>query len=213
MRQLIESLVSDMLSPHLDRMEELSTEVEDLRRRLHLMIRLGRVSKIHENNKLIKIKHGDLETPFIKWFAQSAGRVSRYRCPTVGEQTIILNFGAGNTGAQSIALVGIDSSEFPFPVNNPDQVVTAYGDKCAEIWDMKTGTLTLKATELIKLESKLVQATNDVQIDNNLHVDVDISADNEVSDKVRTMSEDRDIYNTHVHKHGTPNTGPSEQQQ
>lgn len=212
MRQLIESLVSDMLSPYLDRMEELSTEVEDLRRRLQLMIRLGSISEVHQSNQLIKVKHGDLETPFIKWFAQSAGRVSHYRCPTVGEQTIILNFGAGNTGSQSIALVGIDSSEFPFPVNNPDQIVTAYGDKCAEIWDMAAGTLTLKATELIKLESKRVQATKDVQVDNNLHADVNISADGKVSDKVRAMSADRDIYNSHLHPHGKPNTGITGQQ-
>lgn len=206
MRQLIEDLVRDMLSPYLEKMEELSAEVEELRRRLQLMIRLGHVSEVHENNQLIKIKHGDLETPFIKWFAQSAGRVSHYRCPTKGEQALILNFGAGNTGLQSIALVGIDSSKFPFPIDNPDQVMTVYGDKCAEIWDMAKGSLTLKALELIKLDSKLVQATKDVQVDNNLHADKDIAADGEVSDHTRSMQDDRDIYNMHDHPHGVPNT-------
>lgn len=194
MRDLIENLIREMVEPHIEKMEELSTEVEELRRRLHLMIRLGRVSKIHESNQQIKVKHGDLETPFIKWFAQSAGRVSHYRCPTVNEQVILLNFGAGNTGTQSIALVGIDSTDFPFPADNPDLVMTAYGDKCAEIWDMKKGTLTLKAEKEILLDTKLVHATEDIH------------ADGEVSDQVRTMSEDRNIYNGHDHPHGDPNT-------
>lgn len=194
MRQIIELLVREMLSPYLERMEELSTEVEELRRRMQLMIRLGHISQVHESNQLVKIKHGELETPFIKWFAQSAGRVSHYRCPTVGEQALILNFGAGNTGLQSIALVGIDSSKFPFPADNPAQVVTAYGDKCAEIWDMDAGTLTLKALELITLDTKRVRATKDIH------------ADGEVSDHTRTMQDDRNIYNSHDHPHGLPNT-------
>jgi len=201
MRDLIENLVREMVEPHIEKMEQLSTEVEELRRRMHLMIRLGRVSKIHKSNQQIKVKHGDLETPLIKWFAQSAGRVSHYRCPTVNEQVILLNFGAGNTGAQSIALVGIDSTEFPFSTDNPDLVMTAYGDKCAEIWDMEKGTLTLKAEKEILLDTKLVHATEDIH------------ADGEVSDQVRTMSEDRNIYNDHDHDHGDPITKKPNQSQ
>jgi len=207
MHQVIELLVRDMLSPYLDRMEELSSEVEDLRKRLQLIIRLGYVYKINDKNNLVKIKHGELETPFIKWFAQSSGRVSHYRCPTVGEQAIILNYGAGDTGTQSIALIGIDSKKFPFPTDKPSEVVTAYGDKCAEIWDMDAGTLTLKAETLIKLDSQVVRATN------NVHADKDIHADGEVSDKTRTMQADRLIYNSHKHPHGVPNTSVPEQQQ
>ncbi|MEL4241146.1 phage baseplate assembly protein V [Shewanella xiamenensis] len=191
---MLELLVREMLGPYLDRIEELSTEVEELRRRQQLMIRLGCVSEIHGSNKLVKVKHGDLTTPFIKWFAQSSGRVSHYRCPTKGEQALILNFGGGNTGAQSIALVGIDSTQFPFPADNPKHVVTAYGDKCAEIWDMDAGTLTLKASEKITLDTKLVYATKDVK------------ADGEVSDHTRSMQDDRNIYNGHTHPTGNPNT-------
>lgn len=201
MRQMLELLVREMLGPYLERIEELSAELEELRRRQQLMIRLGCVSEIHESNKLVKVTHGDLTTPYIKWFAQSAGQVSHYRCPTKGEQALILNFGGGNTGAQSIALVGIDSTMFPFPIDNPDQVVTAYGDKCAEIWDMAAGTLTLRASEQITLDTKLVHATKDVK------------ADGEVSDHTRSMQADRDIYNGHQHPSGSPKTGAPEQQQ
>lgn len=194
MRQLLEQVVREMLNPYLERMEELSTEVEELRRRQQLMIRLGQVSQIGKGNQTIKVAHGDLTTPFIKWFSQSAGRVSSYRCPTVGEQALILNFGGGNSGAQSIALVGIDSSQFPFPTDKPAQVITMYGDQCAQIWDMDEGTLTLKAAKKIILDTKLVQATKDV------------NAVGEVSDHTRSMQDDRNIYNGHTHPTGKPNT-------
>lgn len=195
MRQMLELLVREMLGPYLDRIEELSTEVEELRRRQQLMIRLGCVSEIHGSNQLVKVQHGDLTTPFIKWFSQSAGKVSHYRCPTKGEQALILNFGGGNTGAQSIALVGIDSTQFPFPADNPKQVVTAYGEKCAQIWDMDAGTLTFKASEKIILDTPLVNGTGNI------------------SDKTRTMQADREIYNRHQHPNGTPKTGVPEQKQ
>ncbi|MCS6237139.1 phage baseplate assembly protein V [Shewanella baltica] len=201
MRQLLEQVVREMLNPYLERMEELSAEVEELRRRQQLMIRLGQVSQIGKGNKTIKVAHGDLTTPFIKWFSQSAGRVSSYRCPTVGEQALILNFGGGNTGAQSIALVGIDSSQFPFPSDKPAQVVTMYGDQCAQMWDMDEGTLTLKAAKKIILDTKLVQATKDVD------------AAGEVSDHTRSMQDDRDIYNGHQHPNSNPKTQAPEQKQ
>jgi uncharacterized protein (UPF0335 family) len=50
MRQLIEAMVRDMLNPYLERIEELSEETEDLRRRLQSIIRLGYVCEIHESS-------------------------------------------------------------------------------------------------------------------------------------------------------------------
>ena len=201
LRELVENLVTEMLDSHLEKFEDLSTEIEDLRRRLQMMIRIGYVLKVHDNNKLIKVKHGNLETPFIKWFAQSAGKVSHYRCPSVNEQVLLLNFGAGDTSSQSIALVGIDSVNFPFPCENKDQVITNYGDKCAEVWDLQKGTLTFKAKNKIILDTKLVHATEDIHADKN------------ISDQVRTMSEDRNIFNVHDHNHGPNTSNPPNQNQ
>lgn len=201
MRDQIDLIIRDHLEPYLERLEALNAEIEELRRRQHLMIRLGYVSQIHDSKRLIKVKHGELETPFIKWFAQAAGRVSCYRCPSQSEQVLLLNFGAGDNSAQSIALVGISSLSFPLPSGDPDQVVTVYGDDCAAIWNMKAGTLTLKASQAINLEAPLV------------HVQGDIQADGDIRDYKRSMAEDRAIYNKHNHYHGEPKTSQPEQQQ
>ncbi|MBJ7536643.1 phage baseplate assembly protein V [Marinomonas transparens] len=128
MRQLIESLVRDMLNPYLERMEELSDETEDLRRRQQNMIRLGYVSEVHESGFLVRVKHGELVTPFIRWFANAAGETSDYRCPSVGEQAVILNYGAGHNGTQTVALIGLFSDNFPAPSTDPNEIVRCYPD-------------------------------------------------------------------------------------
>ncbi|MCW4629652.1 MULTISPECIES: phage baseplate assembly protein V [Marinomonas] len=128
MRQLIEAMVRDMLQPYLDRIEELSEETEDLRRRLQSIIRLGRVIAVHESGNLIKVQHGQLKTPFIRWFAYAAGETSDYRCPSVGEQAVLLNYGAGNNGTQTVALIGLFSDDFPAPSNDPNEIVRFYPD-------------------------------------------------------------------------------------
>lgn len=128
MRQLIEAMVRDMLSPYLERLEELSEETEDLRRRLQSVIRLGYVSEVHESGTLIRVQHGALKTPFIRWFSSSAGDTSDYRCPSVNEQAVILNYGAGNNGTQTVALIGLFSDSFPAPSNDPDEIVRCYPD-------------------------------------------------------------------------------------
>lgn len=128
MRQMVESLVRDMIEPYQERIEELTTEIEDLRRRTQSMIRLGKVSEIHGSGKLIRVKHGELTTPFIKWFSASAGDTIDYRCPSVGEQAVLLNFGAGNAGAQTVALIGLFSDKFPSPTGDTDEILRVYPD-------------------------------------------------------------------------------------
>lgn len=199
MRDAIESLVREQLRPYLDQMSQLSGETEEVRRRMQSMIRLGRVSDIHERNQLIKVEHGALTTPFIKWFAHAAGRVSHYRCPSVGEQVLLLNFGAGYSAQQYIALVGIASTDFPFVGDEPGQVITHFGDKCSQIWDMDAGTLILKATEKITLDTPLVVASEDALITNDLTVGQNINAGADITDKKHSMAGDRDIYNAHTH--------------
>jgi phage baseplate assembly protein V len=128
MRQLIEAMVRDMLQPYLDRIEELSEETEDLRRRLQSIIRLGRVIAVHESGALIKVQHGQLKTPFIRWFAYAAGETSDYRCPSIGEQAVLLNYGAGNNGTQTVALIGLFSDNFPAPSKDPNEIIRCYPD-------------------------------------------------------------------------------------
>lgn len=128
MRQLIEQIIESHLEPYLERLEELSSETEELRRRMQNMIRLGFVNEVHESGQLIRVKHGGLISPFIKWFSESAGETKDYRCPSVGEQAILLNYASGNNGSQTVALVGLFSTKFPSPSSDPNEIIRCYPD-------------------------------------------------------------------------------------
>lgn len=128
MRQLIEQIIESHLEPYLERLEELSSETEELRRRMQNMIRLGFVSDVHESGTLIRVKHGQLVTPFIKWFSESAGETKDYRCPSIGEQSLLLNYASGNSGSQTVALIGLFSTKYPSPSLDPNEIIRCYPD-------------------------------------------------------------------------------------
>lgn len=168
MRQLIEAMVRDMLQPYLDRIEELSEETEDLRRRLQSIIRLGRVIAVHESGNLIKVQHGQLKTPFIRWFAYAAGETSDYRCPSIGEQAVLLNYGAGNNGTQTVALIGLFSDNFPAPSNDPNEIVRCYPDGSLVSYHAKNHLLKVevKGDVVVNVDKTAkVKAGGDVTVD------------------------------------------------
>jgi phage baseplate assembly protein V len=167
MRELIERLVRGMVEPQLEKMEELSTEVEELRRRMQGMIRLGFVSKIHDSNNLIKVKHGDLETPFIRWFSSSAGETIDYRCPSLSEQCVLLNFASGNNGSQTVALIGLFSNQYPAPSVKANEILRVYPDGSKVLYDNDAHKLTIdvKGETEIKTSGKtVVNATQEVLV-------------------------------------------------
>jgi phage baseplate assembly protein V len=168
MRQLIEAMVRDMLNPYLERIEELSEETEDLRRRLQSIIRLGYVCEIHEASTLIRVQHGALKTPFIRWFASAAGETADYRCPSVGEQAVLLNYGAGNNGTQTVALIGLFSDNFPAPSNDPNEIVRCYPDGSLVSYHAINHLLKIqvKGDVLVNVDQSVtVKAGGDVMVD------------------------------------------------
>ncbi|MCL1125213.1 hypothetical protein [Shewanella surugensis] len=104
-----------------------------------------------------------------------------------------MNFGAGYSAQQYIALVGIASTDFPFVGDNAAEVITHFGDKCSQVWDMDAGTLIIQAAEKITLESKMVLASQDLQVQSN------INAGGDITDNKASMAADRLIYNGHIH--------------
>lgn len=167
MRDLIENLVREMVSPQLEKMEELSTEVEELRRRLQSMVRLGFVSEIHQSKTLIKVKHGELETPFIRWFSSSAGETIDYRCPSLNEQSVIINYASGNNGSQTVALIGLFSDTYPSPSLKSNEILRVYPDGSKVLYDSKANKLTVDVkgeTEIKTTGKTVVNATEEVLI-------------------------------------------------
>lgn len=137
---MFEAFVNRKLSPLLERLAELEAELEDLRRRADNHNRIGIVDEVNPAGTC-RVVHGDLKTPWIKWFNPSAGKVSETRVPSVGEQCVLINYGGGDGGAHTVALCGLTSDAFP-PASVQEQLHRrTYPDGTQSSYDHATHTL------------------------------------------------------------------------
>ncbi|MGI2002041.1 phage baseplate assembly protein V [Shewanella frigidimarina] len=210
MLELLNQQIESSLAPLIEKLAELESQIEDLSRCHRGLIRLGKVAGYSENHQRIKVKYGENETPFIKWFSACAGNVAEYRLPSINEQAILLNFGGGDNSSMTVALIGIPSDEFPLPSNNPDETVRVYPDDTSVRYNHKSHKLTLA---MAAGEAEFVVPDKVTFNTAQLHCTGDITSDADISDKTRSMAEDRAIYNGHDHPHGIPNTSAPNQQQ
>lgn len=187
-------MFAQMLAPIYDRLAELESALESGARQGRNAIQLGTVAKV-VNGRRVVIAIGKASTPAIKWFALWAGDVIEYRCPSVGEMALVLNYGSGDNNQSSIALVGIPSDAFPLPADDPNLVHQKIGSLASLTWNKETGGLKITAPGGVEWDTPLVSCTGDIK------------------DKVRTMAEDRDIHNGHDHPHGDPTVGKANQKQ
>lgn len=148
------AFVRNMLEPYREQIAALETAVEDLRRRAENQGRMGVVHEVDAPGGLVKVKHGDNVTPWIKVMQPASGDIRETRVPTVGEQSMLMNYGGGDGSAHSIALCGLASNAFP-PVSDraelhrrvyPDGAEQSY-DHASHALDWKNGPTTVKADQ------------------------------------------------------------------
>ncbi|MBT2371997.1 phage baseplate assembly protein V [Pseudomonas fluorescens] len=114
---MFDALLRMQLAPIVERLAEMETQFEDLYRRAESFCRIGVCQEVDAASNTCKVSHGELLTPAIRFFNPSAGAQTETRIPSVGEQCLLLNYGGGEGGAQSVALFGLHSDRFP-PVSN-----------------------------------------------------------------------------------------------
>lgn len=154
MMDLVAKAVQMQLGPILDRLVELETELEDVRRRSENFCRIGTVESVDPASGRAVISHGDLKTPAVRYFNPSAGEQSETRHPSAGEQCLLLNYGGGDSSGQTVALTGIPCDAFP-PVSTvanvtartyKDGTSSSY-DHDAHAFDWANGPLSVKADQ------------------------------------------------------------------
>ncbi|SES73648.1 MULTISPECIES: phage baseplate assembly protein V [unclassified Pseudomonas] len=114
---MFDALLRMQLGPIVERLAEMEAQLEDLYRRAESFCRIGVCQEVDAASNTCTISHGDLLSPAIRFFNPSAGAQTETRIPSVGEQCLLLNYGGGEGGAQSVALFGLNSDRFP-PVSS-----------------------------------------------------------------------------------------------
>ncbi|PHN30167.1 phage baseplate assembly protein V [Pseudomonas sp. ICMP 460] len=114
---MFDALLRMQLGPIVERLAEMEAQLEDVHRRAESVCRIGICQEVDAASNTCKVSHGELLTPAIRFFNPSAGAQTETRIPTVGEQCVLLNYGGGEGGSQSVALFGLNSDRFP-PVSS-----------------------------------------------------------------------------------------------
>lgn len=177
---------------------ETAFELTELHRRLANLVSLGRIAQADYAGAipLCKVQIGELTTGWLPMLSLRAGPDSSWWPLEVGEQVVV--FAPSGDLAQGVVQGAIHQGQFPANGDRPDVHRLSYDDGAVIEYNRKTHTLKAvlpggATTELISDGGVVI--VGDVTVNGN------INATGDVSDSVRSMGEDRAIYNAHTH-HG-----------
>lgn len=160
-------------------------ELGELGRTQASMIRYGVVTELDEANARVKCSTGGLDTDWLPWIAGRAGATRKWSAPRPGEQVVV--FSPYGDPSQGFVLPGLYQDAHPAPASSKDKETTVYPDGSTVEYDSVSNTLTVnvagngnvvvnckvatvKADTSVTLDTPLVHATKNMQIDGNLGV-------------------------------------------
>ena len=186
-------------------------ELTELMRRVANMIRPGVVHEVRHKPYAVRVKIGDLVTGWLTPLVERAGNNKRWDSLETGEQVLVLS-PDGNLSQGWVLPAGY-TNQHPQPDQNPNKSVYQFSDGARIEYDRKQHQL--KALLPAGATTELV-STGGISITGDLLVNGNITGTQEITDKTRSMSADRDIYNGHTHGGvllGPNNTNSTGQQQ
>ena len=177
-------------------------------RRLHNIATIGTVTKIDAGKALMRLEVGDNVTDWVAIPAIAAGQVSVWRCPSVGEQYLLVS--PSGELANAIPVISLYSDSLPSPSTNPDEIRIRYNDTDFCSIDVANSQLTMHISKITnQAETSIVLDTPSTTLTGNLQVDGDINCDNNITAANEVMANGINL-TTHTHsgvRSGGSNTG------
>ena len=199
-------------------MSDLAYAVSQLQKRLANMIKRGRIHSIDYKAvpPRVRVRYGpESVTGWLPYVSGRASGLSRtdFEPLAIDEQVLVLSE-SGDLQLGVVVASLHDNQNAP-PANADHLHVTRYDDGTEVSYDRTAHKLTVSIGEdgTAEFNGKTLFINADIKHKGHQHSTGNITSDADIKDKTRTMAEDREIYNAHVHPHGDPETSPTKQQQ
>lgn len=115
--------------------------LQELARALRNMIRTGVIVETDLDAGRCRVQTGGIQTDWLQWLTQRAGRSRTWWAPSVGEQVMILAVGGELDTA--FVLPAIFSDDHPAPSVSADALHIAFPDGAVIEYEPETGALTV----------------------------------------------------------------------
>lgn len=161
-------------------------------RLLHNIATIGTVMEVNTDDQTMRMRVGDNQTDWLSIPALSAGQVRVWRCPSIGEQFLLIS--PSGDLANAIPVMSLYSDNNPTPSTDQDEIRIRYNDEdylSIHVFDsklhLKINDITHEAESGILLDTPKVTMTGDLevqgnqQVNGNVHCDNTITADDEVT--------------------------------
>lgn len=155
-------------------------------RRLHNIATIGTVTHIDADLALVRLAVGDNETDWINIPTIAAGKVRVWRCPSVGEQYLLVS--PSGELANAIPVMSLYSDQNPSPSTNPDEIRIRYNDTDFCSIDVANSQLTMHISQInnqaatsIVFDTPIASMTGDLKVEGSIDCAKSITAADEVT--------------------------------
>lgn len=142
-------------------------------RRLHNIASIGTVFAVNPANQQMRLNVGENQTDWLPIPALAAGAVKAWRCPSIGEQFLLVS--PSGDLANAIPAISIYSDHHPSPSQNPDQIHVQFNGDSHLTIDTDTGVVMLKAAA-VTLDCPVTTMTGNLTVAGNIHAAGDVTA-------------------------------------
>lgn len=171
--------------------------LSEQQRRLHNIATIGTVFDVNPDDQTMRLNVGDNQTDYLPIPALAAGHVRVWRCPSVGEQFLLVS--PSGDLANAIPVLSLYSDNNPSPSSDPKEIRIRFND--SDFLSIKTA------------DSQLILKINDVVFDvenTSFTGNVDIAGDILTAGKIHASG---DITSNNIslqkHIHGNVQSGRS----
>ena len=155
-------------------------------RRLHNIATIGTVIEIDADAALMRLAVGDNQTDWLSIPTIAAGMVSVWRCPTIGEQYLLVS--PSGELANAIPVVSLYSDHNPSPSTDPNEIRIRYNDTDFCSIDVVNSQLTMHVSQItnqaatnIVWDTPSATLTGDLQVNGSIDCGKSITAAEEVT--------------------------------